>query len=112
MGRASMFLKADGQSEAQHLQRVKFADSLMFTSRGNPVTYYGDEQGFVSTGGDQAAREDMFASKVELYNTEDVLGGPRGVHGPLQHRAPALPAHRRARLLCARRTRRSPTAPR
>ena len=78
MGRASMFLKADGQSEAQHLERVKFADSLMFTSRGNPVTYYGDEQGFVSTGGDQAAREDMFASKVELYNTEDVLGGPEG----------------------------------
>ncbi len=78
MGRASMFLKADGQSEAEHLKRVKFADSLMFTSRGNPVTYYGDEQGFVSTGGDQAAREDMFASKVDLYNTEDVLGGPEG----------------------------------
>ena len=78
MGRASMFLKADGQSEAEHLERVKFADSLMFTSRGNPVTYYGDEQGFVSTGGDQAAREDMFASKVDLYNTEDVLGGPEG----------------------------------
>ena len=78
MGRASMFLKADGQSEAEHLKRVQFANSLMFTSRGNPVTYYGDEQGFVSTGGDQAAREDMFASKVDLYNTEDVLGGPEG----------------------------------
>ena len=38
----------------------------------------------------------MFASKVDLYNTEDVLGGARGVDGPLQHRAPALPAHRRA----------------
>ncbi len=78
MGRASMFLTADGQSEAEHLKRVEFANSLMFTSRGNPVTYYGDEQGFVSTGGDQAAREDMFASKVGLYNTEDVLGGPEG----------------------------------
>ena len=78
MGRASMFLKADGQSEAEHLKRVQFANSLMFTTRGNPVTYYGDEQGFVSTGGDQAAREDMFASKVDLYNTEQVLGGPEG----------------------------------
>ena len=78
MGRASMFLKADGQSEAEHLKRLEFANSLMFTSRGNPVTYYGDEQGFVSTGGDQAAREDMFASKVDLYNTETVLGGPEG----------------------------------
>ncbi|HSO63603.1 MAG TPA: alpha-amylase family glycosyl hydrolase [Ornithinibacter sp.] len=78
MGRASMFLERDGQSEAEHLARVELAQSLMFTTRGNPVTYYGDEQGFVSTGGDQAAREDMFASEVELYNTEKVLGGPEG----------------------------------
>ena len=78
MGRASMFLDREGQSEAEHLARVKLAESLMFTTRGNPVTYYGDEQGFVSTGGDQAAREDMFASQVELYNTEKVLAGPEG----------------------------------
>jgi hypothetical protein len=78
MGRASMFLARDGQSEAEHIRRVKLAQSLMFTTRGNPVTYYGDEQGFVSTGGDQAAREDMFGSQVELYNTEQVLGGPEG----------------------------------
>jgi hypothetical protein len=78
MGRASMFLKKDGQSEAEHMKRVELANSLMFTTRGNPVTYYGDEQGFVSTGNDQATREDMFASKVDLYNTEDVLGGPEG----------------------------------
>ena len=102
MGRASMFLKADGQSEAEHLKRVEFADSLMFTSRGNPVTYYGDEQGFVSTGGDQAAREDMFASKVDLYNTEDVLGGPEGsmdrydTEHPLYEHIAALSAVRAA----------------
>ena len=96
MGRASMFLKADGQSEAEHLKRVEFANSLMFTTRGNPVTYYGDEQGFVSTGGDQAAREDMFASKVDLYNTEQVLGGPEGSRGPVRHQSPALPPRRRA----------------
>ncbi|KGN43072.1 alpha-1,6-glucosidase [Knoellia aerolata DSM 18566] len=78
MGRAAMFLKEGVTSEAQHLARVKFADSLMFATRGNPVTYYGDEQGFVGTGGDQLAREDMFASKVDVYNTEDVLAGPEG----------------------------------
>jgi glycosidase len=78
MGRVAMFLKDSSASEAELLKRVQFADSLMFTTRGNPVTYYGDEQGFVSTGGDQAAREDMFASKVDLYNTETVLGGPDG----------------------------------
>lgn len=78
MGRVAMFLKDSAPTEAEHLKRVQFADSLMFTTRGNPVTYYGDEQGFVSTGGDQAAREDMFASKVALYNNETVLGGPDG----------------------------------
>ena len=36
MGRASMFLKADGQSEAEHLKRVEFADSLMFTYAWQP----------------------------------------------------------------------------
>jgi glycosidase len=78
MGRVAMFLQEAAATEAEHLARVKFADALMFTTRGNPVTYYGDEQGFVSTGGDQAAREDMFASQVDLYNTETVLGGPEG----------------------------------
>jgi len=79
MGRVAMFLReAAGGNEAQHLARVKFADSLMFATRGNPVTYYGDEQGFIGTGGDQLAREDMFASKVDIYNTEDVLAGPEG----------------------------------
>jgi YD repeat-containing protein len=79
MGRVAMFLReAAGGNEAQHLARVKFADSLMFATRGNPVTYYGDEQGFIGTGGDQLAREDMFASKVDIYNTEEVLAGPEG----------------------------------
>lgn len=78
MGRVAMFLKEGSANEAEHLSRVKFAESLMFATRGNPVTYYGDEQGFIGTGGDQLAREDMFASKVDIYNTEDVLAGPEG----------------------------------
>ncbi|NHA67407.1 pullulanase X25 domain-containing protein [Phycicoccus flavus] len=78
MGRVAMFLKDSSADEAQLLKRVQFADSLMYTMRGNPVTYYGDEQGFIGTGGDQLAREDMFASKVDIYNTEQVLAGPEG----------------------------------
>jgi glycosidase len=78
MGRAAMFLKEGSSSEAEHLARVRFATSLMYTVRGNPVTYYGDEQGFVGTGGDQLARQDMFASKVKIYNDEPVLAGPAG----------------------------------
>lgn len=78
MGRVAMFLEEASSSDEELMQRVKFANALMFTTRGNPVTYYGDEQGFVSTGGDQLAREDMFASQVDIYNNEKVLGGKTG----------------------------------
>ena len=78
MGRVAMFLQDPSQDEAEHLARVKLANSLMYLTRGNPVTYYGDEQGFIGTGGDQLARQDMFASQVDIYNSEDVLGGPSG----------------------------------
>ena len=83
----------------------------MFTTRGNPVTYYGDEQGFVGTGGDQAAREDMFASQVELYNTEKVLAGPEG---PCDRTTPSTRSTSTSETCrrCAPSTRLSPTAPR
>ncbi|MFT6462391.1 MAG: glycosidase, partial [Maricaulis maris] len=35
---------------------------------------YGDEQGFVSDGGDQLAREDMFASTTDEYNDNNLVG--------------------------------------
>jgi hypothetical protein len=46
----------------------------MYFSRGNPVIYYGDEQGFTGDGGDQLARQDMFASQVAAYNDDDLIG--------------------------------------
>jgi glycosidase len=46
----------------------------MFTARGVPTIYSGDEQGFVGDGGDQDAREDMFASRTAVYNDNDLLG--------------------------------------
>ena len=37
----------------------------MFLTRGQPVVYYGDEQGFIGDGGgDKDARQDMFATQV------------------------------------------------
>jgi glycosidase len=45
------------------LHRVKLGHSMLLTLRGVPTIYYGDEQGFVSDGKDQLAREDMFASQ-------------------------------------------------
>jgi neopullulanase len=47
---------------------------MLLTMRGVPAIYYGDEQGFVGKGGDQAARQDMFASKVPSYNEDRLLG--------------------------------------
>jgi hypothetical protein len=47
---------------------------MLFT-RGIPVIYYGDEQGFTGRGADVAAREDMFATKVAGYASEERIGG-------------------------------------
>ena len=48
--------------------------ALNFLTRGRPVVYYGDEQGFVGDGGDQDARQDMFPSQVATYNDDDLIG--------------------------------------
>ncbi len=61
-------------SDAEALQRVMLAHVLMLTARGVPTIYYGDEQGFAGDGGDQDAREDMFASRTAVYNDNDLLG--------------------------------------
>ncbi|MBY5163462.1 alpha-amylase family glycosyl hydrolase [Salsipaludibacter albus] len=80
MGRIGSFLSQDGGDEAELLARDQLAHALMYLSRGQPVVFYGDEQGFrappdVPGGiGDQRAREDMFPSQVDLYNSYDPLG--------------------------------------
>ncbi len=83
MGRVGSFLRQNDQGwgDAELLARDELAHSLMYLTRGQPVVYYGDEQGFsappdVPGGiGDQRAREDMFASQVALHNdTFDLIG--------------------------------------
>ncbi|EGY02579.1 alpha amylase catalytic region [Nitrospirillum viridazoti Y2] len=59
--------------EDEILKRVILANALMFTQRGVPVVYSGDEQGF-SGGEDRAGREDMFGSRVASYNAERLVG--------------------------------------
>jgi glycosidase len=56
------------------LQRVMLSNAMLFLLRGVPVVYYGDEQGFVGLGIDQAARQDMFPSQVASYNQQKLLG--------------------------------------
>lgn len=79
MGRFGAFLKQDrpGAGEEELLGRYRLANELMFLSRGNPVVYAGDEQGFTGAGGDKDARQPMFASKVADYVDDDQLGTVR-----------------------------------
>ena len=70
MGRIGTFLKGTDSV----LERDRLAHSLMYLTRGQPVVYYGDEQGFVGDGGDKDAREDMFPSRVASYNDNDLIG--------------------------------------
>lgn len=75
MGRVGHFLQ--GKDDAP--RRSLLAHELLFLSRGQPVVYYGDEQGLAGTGGDKAARQSMFATQVPEWVDEPLLGGqPRG----------------------------------
>jgi glycosidase len=56
------------------LQRVMLSNAMLFLLRGVPVVYYGDEQGLIGHGIDQAARQTLFASQVESYNAQPLLG--------------------------------------
>ena len=76
MGRIGRFVTVAnaGAGDAELLARDRLAHELMYLSRGNPVIYYGDEQGFTGDGGDQDARQDMFPSQVASYNDDDLIG--------------------------------------
>src|SRR5205085_5061215 len=78
-GRIGMFVRNanPGATEAELLARDRLAHELMYFSRGNPVVYYGDEQGFTGAGGDQDARQTMFASHVADYLDDDQIGTDR-----------------------------------
>ncbi|MDQ0990509.1 pullulanase-type alpha-1,6-glucosidase [Streptomyces sp. V3I7] len=79
MGRIGYFLKQDNPKagDAEILRKDKLANELMFLNRGNPVVYYGDEQGFTGSGGDKDARQTMFASKTADYLDDDEIGTDR-----------------------------------
>jgi glycosidase len=75
-GRFAMFVRQANPDigDDELLARIKLGHAMMLTLRGVPVVYYGDEQGFVSDGNDQLAREDMFPSRVAEYNDNDLVG--------------------------------------
>ncbi|MEJ1087829.1 pullulanase-type alpha-1,6-glucosidase [Microbacterium sp. Mu-80] len=98
MGRVGSFL----QRTDAPLQRVELANELMFLTRGQPVVYYGDEQGFAGAGGDKDARQTLFATQVDEYADQQLVTGERAgsvdrysTEVPLYEQISALSALRR-----------------
>jgi len=71
MGRVGSFL----DSTDAPLERDELAHDLMFLTRGQPVIYYGDEQGFTGPGGDKDARQTLFATQVDEYADQNLITG-------------------------------------
>ena len=77
MGRIGQMIVSDNKDagDDEWTARDQLAHELMYFSRGNPIVYYGDEQGFTGAeGGDQNARQTLFASQVPDYLDDDLLG--------------------------------------
>ncbi|GAB1640510.1 pullulanase-type alpha-1,6-glucosidase [Krasilnikovia sp. MM14-A1259] len=103
MGRIGSFIEKSGADPSTYLRRDELAHELMFLTRGQPVVYSGDEQGFTGPGGDKDARQDMFASKTKDYLDDDLIGTDRthavdnyDTNHPLYKTIAALAALRKA----------------
>ncbi len=103
MGRAAYQIRSRSQPGPAELQkRVLLGYDLLYLLRGAPVVYYGDEVGMIGSGGDKAAREDMFPTQVPEWKTEQrVVDGPIGngssldiVNTPIQTELTTLSALR------------------
>lgn len=79
-GRFAYFVQQDnpGASAALVGALVRLGHGLLFLSRGQPVLYYGDEQGMIGRGGgDMQAREDMFAAQTPEFRSAPLLATTR-----------------------------------
>jgi glycosidase len=103
-GRFAFFVKQDNPlaSAAQLGDLVLLGHELLLTVRGQPVIYYGDEQGMVGIGNDTGAREDMFASRAPSFRDLALLGTTR--RGGDDKFDASHPFYRSIRTLAALRT--------
>lgn len=99
MGRIGRFIAIISESDGPEvlLERAQLANALLFTLRGGPVLYYGDEKGMTGDGGDQLARQSMFATQIGDWKSELRIGSrPIGnatafdVKNPLEDNISAL----------------------
>jgi glycosidase len=77
MGRGAyqILSQSPGLSGNALLRHVELGYDLLYLLRGAPVVQWGDEVGMIGSGGDQAAREDMFPTQVQAWQTEQRVGG-------------------------------------
>ncbi len=78
MGRGAQQIvsQAPGLAGAALLQRVLFGYDVLYLNRGAPTLLYGDEVGMIGSGGDQAARQDMFPTQVSDWQSQLRVGSP------------------------------------
>jgi glycosidase len=78
MGRAAQQIlsQSPGLSPAALVSHVLLGYDLLYLLRGAPVVMYGDEVGMIGSGGDKAARQDMFPTQVGEWQTESRVGSP------------------------------------
>jgi hypothetical protein len=76
MGRGAeqILTQAPGLAGDALTQHVLLGYSLLYLLRGAPAVLYGDEVGMVGSGGDQQARQDMFATQVTDWQTQRRVG--------------------------------------
>jgi hypothetical protein len=74
MGRIGQFIADRSEDPKEALDRAQLANALLFTLRGSPILYYGDEKGFTGTGGDQLARQDFFPTLLPEWQSERRIG--------------------------------------
>ncbi len=79
-GRFGYFLAEanPGASRERLADLVKLGHGLLYFARGQPVIYYGDEQGMIGRGGhDMQARESLFAAQAPDFREATLLGTDR-----------------------------------
>lgn len=74
MGRVGMTLLNNATNRDTALALAKTHQAALFLLRGGPVLYYGDEHGMTGSGGDKAARQDMFPTQVARWTLEQRIG--------------------------------------
>jgi glycosidase len=78
MGRGAeqILQQAPGLSGSALTQRVLLGYDVLYLLRGAPTLLYGDEVGMIGSGGDQAARQDMFPTQISDWQTQARVGSP------------------------------------